>query len=283
MDGVKTHSHGGGLTLVAQFEELAVCPVGRALAGDSFLSWCYSPRLGGTVHFGQRGASDAAVLVRMYGLVGHRALRLPLRRVVDGREFSNVDDDAWSMMVGRVGPRIDALRGIIERQAIIVMPGPDGVRVSGLLPALGPGDPFRIFEDAAEAYAWADPDDGPAAHAAVEQLRSEIGGTARVVSAARAWIRNNLRTASVTACGNQLGQSRRSLQRHLASAGVSFRALVSEVRVEAARALLLEGDGKIASIAHTVGCSSASQLGTLLRRAGESPPSAIRSTRGKSH
>ncbi len=269
------------LRLVASFDELAANPVGRALAGASFLAWCATPRLTGTVHFGRRDTPDAQLLTRLYGLATHRALRRPLRRVVDGRDLRDIDQDAWAQMTSAVVARGTIVDGIFERQAVLVSPDVAGVRTAALLPAFGPNDTYRVFSDAAEAYAWADPSDGPAAHRAIEALRAELAVTGGLVVKARTWIAAHLRDARIETCAAALGVSPRSLQRAFSSSRQTFRSVLTEERIAAARAQLLHGDAKIEAIARAVGCSSASQLGALMRRAGLAPPSQIRASRAR--
>lgn len=265
------------LALVSSYEDLQKALVGRALAGQSFVTWCYAPRLAGTVHFGHRDVSDAALLIRLYSLISHKDLRLPIRRVVDGRDFVGVGEDAWRLMTDRLAPVLPRRSGLIERQALILRPGAEGVRVASLLPTLGPGDPFKVFEDPAEAFEWADPDDGPAAFRAVEELIAGLQGPKHFASKARAWIEANLCRADVDRCALELGLSRRSLQRHLSAASTSFRELSMQARVETAKRLLSDPRLKVATVAREVGCSSVSQLGVLLKRAGLPLPSRQRS------
>jgi AraC-like DNA-binding protein len=269
----------GSLRLVSSLDELVRAPIGRALAGSSFLAWCHGPRLVGTVHFGQRTESDARLLARLYELATHPALRPPLRRVVDGRALAGIDEDAWDHLTRTVVPRIDGLRGLFERQAVIVAPGLRGARTAALLAALGPGDVFRPFIDAEEGYRWADPVDGDAARAAVEEILTRREGLRVIQGRVRAWIGANLAEATAPACARALGLSTRSLQRELAAAGASFREMVVEARIRAACALLVETDTKVELVARAVGCSSSSQLSVLLRRAGLPTPAALRAER----
>lgn len=267
------------LRLAASLDEIERGPVGRALTGASFLTWCTTPRLVGTVHFGRRDVPDAHTLARLYSLVRHVELRPPLRRVVDGRALKGVDDDAWNYMMAVVSQQAHGMRDLFERQAVIVEPTIDGARNAALLPAFGPSDQFRVFADADEAYRWSDPEDGPAAHQAVDALLAEISTAGDVAVRTRAWVAAHLREARIATCASTLGVSTRSLQRHLTAAGLTFRAIVTDERVAAAQARLLHGAGKIDAIARDVGCSSASQLSVLLRRAGLERPSEVRAAR----
>lgn len=266
------------LRLVASLEEVEANPVGCALAGGSFLTWCATPRLTGTVHFGRRDTHDAHTLTQLYRLAAHPSLVRPMRRVVDGRALHDIDEEAWAQMAAHL-TQSGALEGFFERQAVIVAPNVHGVRMSALLPAFGPNDVYRVFVDAAQAYAWADPADGLAALSAVEALRSELVVTGALIVKARVWISTHLREARIDACARALGVSSRSLQRGFTSSGQTFRAVVTAERVAAARARLLEGDAKVEAIARAVGFSSASQLGVLMRRAGLQSPSQLRASR----
>ncbi|MDQ3364682.1 MAG: hypothetical protein M3680_04560 [Myxococcota bacterium] len=271
------------LRLAASLDELdrEAGPVGRALVGGSFLTWCATPRLVGTVHFGRRETGDAHTLTRLYGLAEHPALRPPLRRVVDGRALTGIDDDAWTQMMQAIAPHASKLRTLFERQAVLVESSVHGARHAALLPAFGPGDTFRVFTDPEAAYQWADPADGPAAQQAVQALLDELDTAGDVKLRARAWVAGHLRGARIDACAGALGVSTRSLQRQLAAARLTFRDIVAAERVAAAQARLSEGSAKIEAIAREVGCSSASQLGVLLRRAGLGSPSALRSPRSR--
>jgi len=268
------------LRLVASFAEIEASPVGCAVHGSSFLAWCATSRLVGTVHVRRRDTADARALTRLYALARHPALRTPLRRVVDGTALAGVDEEAWNQMATAVGPQLDALRGVFERQAVIVAPTIEGARTAALLPALGPTDSYRVFTKAEEAYRWADPIDGAVAHAAVTALCDELATLGDLDLRARGWIRTHLRGARLAACARALGVSTRSLQRSLAAAGATFRAVLAAERVAAARERL-EGDAKVEAIARAVGCASASQLGALLRRAGLPSPARLRASSAK--
>jgi len=264
------------LQLVDSLRTLERSPVGRALAGRSFLAWCATPRLVGTVHLGQRDLADARVLLGLYQLATHPALKPPLRRVVDGRHFVGVDADAWDRMVSDIRPSLGPLSRTFERQAIVIPAGVAGARIASLLPALGPGDAFRAFENVGEAYRWADPRDGARAQTDVDALVETLHGDARMVAEALRWITAHLREADVVRCAAAVSLSPRSLQRRLSVRRRSFRALVAEARVNAALTLLKTTDLKVEVVARQVGCSSSSQLGVLLRRWGHPPPSSSR-------
>ncbi len=267
------------LRLAASIDDIESGPVGRAIAGSSFVTWCTTPRLVGTVHFGRRETADAQTLARLYAVARHPTLRRPLRRVVDGRALKGVDDDAWNHMMTAIAPHAVDLRDLFERQAVIVEPNIHGARNAALLPAFGPSDQFRVFSDADEAYRWADPEDGPAAQEAVGALLEELGSIGDVAGRARAWIAAHLRDARIASCATALGVSTRSLQRELTAAGLTFRGLLAAERVAAAEARLVHGAAKIDAIARDVGCSSASQLSVLMRRAGLKRPSDVRASR----
>lgn len=229
----------------------------------------------GTVHFGVRAARDAQELANLYELSGHAQLKPPLRRVVDGRFLESIDEDAWSLLVDRVGPVTEKVRGLFERQAIIVPPGVRGARMTGVLGALGPGDSFRAFTCPPDAYSWADTVWGPAAHERVEELLSLLLTRSSLVRV-RAWLAAHLVDATLDGCARALGASSRTLQRSLSEAGHSFSSLLLSERVDAASALLASSDVKVETVARRVGAASASHLARMLRRAGRPPPSQLR-------
>lgn len=263
------------LRLALSLDDYARRPIGSALAGASFLTWCATPELVGTVHFGHRDATDARTLLGLYPLARHPALHPPLRRIVDGRGLAGIDDEAWTLMAEGLRDELTRLRGLFARQAVVVEPGLSGARKAALLPALGPDDTFRLFTDASEAYAWADPVHGPAAQAMVASICADLG-PGDLEPKVRAFLASHLRQADVDRCAAALGLSARSLQRGLRARGRTFRGLLSEERARAAQILLAADGGKIDTVARAVGCSSASQLGVVLRRSGLPAPSTVR-------
>jgi AraC-like DNA-binding protein len=98
----------------------------------------------------------------------------------------------------------------------------------------------------------------------------------------RAWIRAHLRHADLALCARTFGMSTRTIQRRLGVAGKSFREIVAAERVAAARSMLVRAGTSIDAVAYAVGCSSSSQLGVLLRRAGYPSPSALRADSARS-
>jgi transcriptional regulator GlxA family with amidase domain len=81
---------------------------------------------------------------------------------------------------------------------------------------------------------------------------------------------------TLAAAARRQGRSERSLQRDLQQGGTTFRAELEAARVELARALLVDTDLKIDSVARKVGCASAAHFATLFRRVAGETPSAYR-------
>ena len=238
------------------------------------MTWCATPRVVGTVHFGTRPVQDAQTLLRLYALANHPDLSPPLRRVVDGRWFASVDEDAWSALAP-VAERAEQLRSLFERQAIIVPSGLRGAQLAALLGALGPGDAFRPFTSSTEAYAWAVGADGARIERRVDALMAPILADA-AAARVRGWIASHLADADLGRCARALGMSVRTLQRSLGREGQSFRTLAAHERVRTATTLLASPHAKVETVAQQVGAASASHLAQLLKRAGHPPPSAWR-------
>jgi AraC-like DNA-binding protein len=102
---------------------------------------------------------------------------------------------------------------------------------------------------------------------AEERLRAR---TASTRAAAYAAIARELRAAegapTIDAIAAELGTSERTLRRRLRDHGVTFRALVDEVRRERARALVAGGGRPLIEVALEVGFSDASAFSHAFRR-----------------
>lgn len=105
---------------------------------------------------------------------------------------------------------------------------------------------------------------------------------AGIVQRLRAWLQRELAEGSVDeqAAAEALHMSRRSLQRHLAAEGMTFRALLAQVRLDAARSAVEEGNQPLAHIAEALGFSELSSFSRAYKRwTGESPAAARRRRR----
>jgi AraC-like DNA-binding protein len=94
------------------------------------------------------------------------------------------------------------------------------------------------------------------------------------VSSVRNAIRENLAAGGLTIdrCAQQLGLSRRTLQRLLYEAGLTFTCLVDQVRLEVATKLLTDDKQKVADIAGRLGYATPANFARAFQRlAGVTP------------
>lgn len=82
--------------------------------------------------------------------------------------------------------------------------------------------------------------------------------------------------ANLPGAARALGMSARSLQRALTAAGETFAALRTRVRLERAKELLLDRDGKIEGVARGVGFASTTHFAAWFRRLHGATPSQFR-------
>jgi AraC-like DNA-binding protein len=164
----------------------------------------------------------------------------------------------------------------VRRQAIVHPPGLPGAAIAGLLPTIGLYYQWRIFPEPRDGFAWLERPDGAAVCDEVTALAARTTGVSPWRRTLADLLHRTPDDVTLAAAARRLGRSERSLQRDLHQAGTSFRAELEAARVELARALLVDTDLKIDSVARKVGCASAAHFATLFRRVAGETPSAYR-------
>lgn len=255
-------------------------PVGRYVVGHTYLVWCHTPELCGSAHWGRFDSRAVAELKRLYDIGRQPGMAPRFRVVLDGLRIEHLDIDAYTALSRYVASRLTEWARLIERQAVVLAPGLVGTVMAGLLPVLGRTYPFRLFRDGAEAFAWVD---GGAALSEVQALVAAASGDDAQRVALRRYLDANLVAATLDGAARALGTSARSLQRHLAAAGSSFRAELTGRRVVAVLPLLSHGNDKIEALARRVGFSSASHLARVFRALHGESPDAYRKRQQRSH
>jgi AraC-like DNA-binding protein len=253
-------------------EEFLAAPIGRFVAGHSFVVWVHSSTLAGSVYFGRPDERDVPALTQMALLAHHPMFRPPFDVVVDVGALEGLSLDDFRRLTEHLqlamtfAPRV-------RRVSVVRPAGMIGATVAGLFYEVVRAHFFcGLFTDRAEAFRWLGSDEAAGGRAAIEQVLAQVHGTPPPLRELREWLSAHLDEAHLARAARDLGYSMRSLQRKLADSGVVFRDEVQRARVRAAEALLSEGDAKLDAIARKVGCSSPSQLATMFRRAtGESP------------
>ena len=260
----------------ATIAEFLADPIGRYVAGRTFVTWVYSPKLAGSSYFGRLELDDHAPILGMFDLYRNPALAPPFRALVDGAGIEVAGSRAYDML-SQFMARWTDVAPRIERVAIVRPPSMAGAVWAGVFhETIRPTATAQLFERRAEAYAWLDvPAD------AIAAIEAAHGAGPPLLRDLRTYLANDLREASLESAARALKTSPRTLQRTLASHATSFRAELDAMRVATAERLLLDGDLKMEAIAHEIGCKSPSAFYELFRRHAGEPPQAFRDRRRK--
>lgn len=233
---------------------------------QGLLVWQGAPDLFGSIHWGALDANlarDDDLAARLAAF----ADGLPRVKVLhDLRAVGRVDGDALTELVELARARTPRTFARVELQVVVVPRGVAGLLLTGALVSLPTGQRVQVVHELDTGLAHLAHPDAPAAHAEAQARAAEASAVAPLVARLRAVLTCDLERVSVTACAAALGQSARSLQRHLALAGTSFSEVLLQARLDAACELLEHTDGKIEAIAARTGFGSASRLSAFLRR-----------------
>ncbi len=238
-------------------------PVGHAAAGPHHLMWCVDPELTGISLWGYPTGDEMTELIEVLAAPHSEALHLPCDMILDGRYLQGMSADAFEVVVRGARRHHAEIGRRARRQALVRPDGVVGALFAGFNALLSPGYRWQVFASLPEALDWLHRSDGELVSAAVASLVSVNAQASPLVTGLRAWLRARQERAAVSDAARALAVSVRSLQRHLAEHGTSFRALAEEIAVEQAEALLVEPGMKIERIAD---CAGGTSRETLIRR-----------------
>jgi transcriptional regulator GlxA family with amidase domain len=251
-------------------DEFLARPAGRYYAGRHFFVWCHDQTFTGSVLWGRPEESDTEQVVRIWQAL-HPSLP-PFDVVTDGSRIESIDAAAFDVMLRYIRERVSLYTTMIKKQAIIHPRGLPGAAVAGLLPSIGMHYSWQLFGEPAAGFAWLERPDSEAVCAKVTALADRFAGTTELARVLEDALRADASQVTLPNVARKLQRSARSLQRDLQQSGTSFRAELDSARVSLARALLVDSDTKIESVARRVGCASAAHFATLFRRlTGETP------------
>jgi AraC-like DNA-binding protein len=256
----------------AGFDEFMHAPVGRYVAGRSYVVWVNSPSLAGSAYFGRPDERDFPDILRLARLPEHPALVEGFDVVVDCGELEMLATPAFSVLLSYF--RDVAILAKKPGQVSIVRPaGIAGTLVAGLFhDNVVPVFRSALFADRAEAFAWLGRADVGEARARIDDLMVELRGAPPPLCALRDLLAENPTRATLMTSARMLGLSERSLSRRLGELGTSFRLEVQRARLRAAEALLVDTDLKLDTIASRVGFASRAHFSDFFHRAtGETP------------
>jgi AraC-like DNA-binding protein len=255
-------------------------PVGRYLAGHSFVIWAHSATLAGSAYFDRPGEADYPVLLALRGTLAHHAsLRAGYDAIIDCSGLQTLSAASFSLISDFLR-KVPIAAPAVGRVAIVRPTGVAGAAVTGLFyEFVKPAFDGALFTDLGGAFGWLGRADGLAAQTTVQDMLEQVRGNPPLLRLLRAHLAQNLASATLEDSARSLGHSGRSLQRRLKELGTHFRAELHRSRVCAAESLLIDTDIKLEEIARAVGCSSPSQLSVLFRVVTGETPSDFRARR----
>lgn len=254
------------LALSDGIEDFVAAPIGRCVLGPTFLVWCATPDLQGTIIWGTLDEQALRGLVEVGAYEAHPALSKRRRVLLDCQSVAHVDADAMIEFANLVRECVPMWAATIEQQVVIVPGGLAGVLIGGALPSVAALHPLRYAHDTESALAYLDHSAARASHEAATRIADAQRGRALLISRLHAHLGRDPSSSTLESAAAALGMSARTLQRELARHGTSFSEELRRVRVAAAESLLIHSDLKIDAIAMKVGFGKASRMSAMLRR-----------------
>lgn len=269
------------LAPIYDVERFRAAPLGRCLISANFAMWCYSPDLQGGMLWGTPDERTIREMFEAGHYIEHRSIA-PQRRTLT--DCSGVERADIVAVFGFVAAARDGIRTWwrgLERQAMIVPEGLDGVMVAGAMTMTGVPHALRVVHTAADAIAFLDHPDAATAYAAASELVATHRGSPGMLARLRAHLARNLNVATIESSAVALGMSTRTLQRELQRLRTSFSDQLRQVRIATAERLLVHSDLEIKTIAAQVGLGTASRMSAALRRDLQMTASELRAARLK--
>lgn len=257
--------------------EFLAAPVGRCIAGRSWLYLYPQPGFCGFVMWGRPDPEDLERLVRV--------LRVELEApphvsLVDARRVEEADPRAFSVLEHYVRAEHAALGRAVTKLAIVRPEGLVGAVIAGFFGVTPPPYPVELFEDRARAVAWLGVTGAAFVLEAIEREVVRASGEPPLLRDLRAMLETRLQDGpSLATIAKALGLSERSLQRKLGEHGSTFQAELNAARVRVAKRLLRESPVSLTEVAFETGCASLASFSTLFRRATGETPTAFRRRR----
>jgi AraC-like DNA-binding protein len=251
------------LTPAGTPEEFIRSAVGHYYAGRSFVSWNYDERLDG-VHMWGRPDPDSLRLFVRFLEIGARSG--PHHTLIDLRGVTGVDFESFDILLEGVRAKEPVFASNVLKQAILRPEGAIGAVVLGFYGLLQVRYPVKHFTELMDALAWFDRPDRERIAADLEAMHAKAFGRPELVMRLRTVLEAREGRGSPGEIAKALGLSPRTLQRRLAEHGTSLREETHACRVERAKTLLAETDGRLLVIATKVGFDSERTFTEVFRR-----------------
>ena len=217
-------------------------PMGRCLIAANFAMWCYAPDLQGAMLWGAPDERTIRDLFAAGHYIEHRSIAMPRRTLTDCSGVERADIEAVFGFMAAAREGIATWRRGLERQAMVLPAGRDGVMVAGAMTMTGAKHELRVVRDVAEAIAYIDHPGAAIAHAAAAQLVAAHRGSPAMLTRLRAHLARNLNDATIESSAVALGMSARTLQRELQRLHTSFSEQLRQFRLMAGELRPTRGD-----------------------------------------
>jgi AraC-like DNA-binding protein len=250
-------------------DELFADPIGRYLAGVSWLYFYAHEGLCGFVLWGRPSEED---LTRLAGALAVELGAKPHASLVDARRVEAIEPAAYAVLGDYVAKNWDALGAAVTSLAIVRPAGYVGALAEGFYRVAAPPYPVQLFAELAPALAWLGRADDRTLERELDLLHAAAIGASPLLRDLRALLDARPGQVTLAEAARALATSERVLQRRLREEETSFRAEVALSQVRVAKDLLATRDTKLSQIASHVGCASLQHFSTLFRRlTGETP------------
>jgi AraC-like DNA-binding protein len=255
-------------------EDFVAAPIGACVIERAFGFFYPDQRLSGYMVWERATRADFDQLAKILPVVHGRDTR-PHCHLVDLREMTSIDPDAFQLAMRYVVDHRVALRRAIKQLALVRAGGVTGALTAGFFSLVKPFGPVRVFTDPHEALAWL----GLASYA------DRLDDVGRRFAAAReaAPLLRGLHAflddhpgSTFDEAVRHLAVSRRTLQRRLGELGTTVLAELAHARIRAARKLLFESQASVTEIAFEVGFKSTQHFSRSFRKLTGLTPSAWR-------
>jgi AraC-like DNA-binding protein len=251
-------------------EELFRSPIGRYVAGRTYLVGVWDARLRLGAIFGRPDENDMRELASLLEVAFADGMASRLLALTDLSLVEAVDVKPLAVLEALLAERRAAFASKIERQALVrPASGLVGLVVAGFSAARERPGQEQTFTRRDAALDWLGHPDGKEVASAMTRLLHEVAG----VNAALSAFRRNLEMdpgLGLEALAARQGMSKRSLQRMLQASNTSYQKELPDAQLRAAQRLLVLGH-KVDAVASEVGCRADTLQRLFRERLGKTP------------
>jgi AraC-like DNA-binding protein len=250
-------AYNGSVKAALRSADFVRAPVGRYIAGRTWLLFCADQELSGAIAWGRPAGTDA----RNWTAAARGLRGMPHARYLDVRRIEALSDRAFDTLA----EHITTVRAETTRAALVHSGGLIGAAAAGFGSVRALPDQVEFFTEPFDALTWLGRNDAAELARELDQLQANAAGSSPIVRDLRAILGTHQDGTDLGTVASALGLSERSLQRRLTAEGTSLQNEVKLARVRAAQRLLLETEANISEIALEVGCASSQHFASIFR------------------